>query len=73
MSIASVVLKLEGGGQIDPLQGVTGSKNSQSGIELKDSKWYRHKVVLYQLERCSVNIAWSQNFSTLAFDVVPSF
>ena len=34
MSIAFVVLKLEGGGQIDPSQGVTGSRNSQGGIGL---------------------------------------
>ena len=34
MSIAFVVLKLEGG-QIDPPQGGTGSRNSQSGIGLR--------------------------------------
>ena len=34
MSIAFVVLKLEGG-QIDPPQGVAGSRNSQGGIWLK--------------------------------------
>ena len=35
MSIAFVVLKLEGG-QIDPPQGVTGSKSSKGGIGLRD-------------------------------------
>ena len=34
MSIAFVVLKLEGGGHIDPLPGVTGSRNSPGGIGL---------------------------------------
>ena len=33
MSIAFVVLKLEGG-QIDPPQGVTGTRNSHGGIGL---------------------------------------
>ena len=36
MSIAFVVLKLEGG-QIDPPSGVTGSRNSPGGIGLKMS------------------------------------
>ena len=34
MSIAFIVLKLEGG-QIDPPPGVTGSRNSPGGIGLK--------------------------------------
>ena len=36
MSVAFVVLKLEGGSQIDPPQGVTGSRNSQGGIGLTE-------------------------------------
>ena len=39
MSIASVVLKLEGG-QIDPSPGVTGFGNSQGGIGLSKDTYY---------------------------------
>ena len=49
MSKAFVVLKLEGG-QIDPLPGVTGYRNSPGGIGLsqkilKKAKWWLHDLI----------------------------
>ena len=43
MSIAFVVLKLEGG-QIDPPLGVTGSRNSPEGIGLVQKRFIIYRV-----------------------------
>ena len=45
MSIAFVVLKLEGGGQIDTSPGVTGSRNSPGGIGLKSCSFHKFRKI----------------------------
>ena len=55
MSIAFVVLKLEGGGQLDPFQGVTGSRNSQGGIGLTGIS-LKLMYVVYARNMCSGTI-----------------